>query len=545
MNVVGREGVSRLFQASLLLCLILMASLAGVSPVRAQGVPVVIYGYVHMPDGSPAAGATVSATCDSDSGSTTTNSQGYYQITLSIEGSQTVKVVARKGDLSAVKYVNVDEGTGKKEVNLTLKSESGGGGGGGGWTGGGGVSFIKILEISAKETALGDLVELKIRVLNEGDRPAGDVQALIYLEDWTLLDTVSVGTAIPAGSEKTIRVRFDSTLLGEGTHHIIVVLVTSQGSAKAEVDVVVVSRAVLELYLIAPQRVLPGQDVWVNGTVRNVGKVAAQGVKVRVTLDGRAAASAYLGDIPPGQVRDFSLLVRVPENVTGSVRLEVVVTGRPDLEVREVRTLTAASAAGGVAACAAVDLSPGREAIASARAAAELALNLTGEGEELERLAELEGLLGGAEQEARRGNCSGAEAILGLILTEAGEIAEQALSRAAEAVVREADALESTGDPRALATADALRAILEAYEAAEDVAVRTRLLLSASRLISAARAALATPAQTQVQGGQATPRPEAEEPESPGLPYSVALASALASAIIGAALGALISKRRS
>ncbi|MDK2464420.1 MAG: CARDB domain-containing protein [Candidatus Korarchaeota archaeon] len=535
--VTGKETL-RTALTALIAGLLLVGWLLGVSPAHAQGVPAVIYGYVYMPDGSPAEGASVTATCDSDSGSTTTRSDGYYQITLSIEGTQSVRVSASKDGLTAVKYVNVNEGTGSIRVDLTLKSESGGGGGGGGWTGGG-VSYVRILGVTARETAIGDQVEIRLKVLNEGDKAAGNMQVLIYLEDWTLLETVDVGTTIPAGSEKTIKVRFDSELLGEGTHHLILVLVSSQGSAKAEVDVSVVSKAVLELYLVAPQRVEPGRDVWVNGTVRNAGKVTARGVKVRVTLAGRTAASAYLGDLPPGRSVDFSLLVKVPEDVTGTVRLEVIVTGRPNLEVREVRALTAASAAGASVACAAFDASEGWDALTWARSAVDLASNLTGTEEGFDRLADLEELLEQAAQAAQAGNCSGAQAILESVLGEAGKVAEEAMSRSAQWIAGEADRLGSLGDPRASAFSEAIRSLLVAYEASESPEVRLNLLLSAAKLISAANSALA-PGGEQTE----TPPPQTAEPEVGESSRAHPLAIIAVSAAAGAALGMLAAKRR-
>ncbi len=542
MNLVRRERSLKLFQASLLLCLALMASSAGVSPARAQGVPVVIYGYVHMPDGSPAAGASVLATCDSDSGSATTNPQGYYQITLSIEGSQTVRVTARKGDLSAVRYIKVGEGTGKVQVNLTLRSQSGGGGGGG-WAGGGRVSHVKILEATVGETALGEPVEVRLRVLNEGDRPAENVQVLIYLEDWTLLDTVELAITIPAGSERTLGVRFDSSPLGEGTRHLILVLVTSQGSAKAEVDVSVVSRAMLDLYVVAPQEASPGQEVWVNGTVRNAGGVPARGVTVRVMLGGRAAGSAYLGDIPPGLGRQFSLRIRVPEDVAGALQLEVLVTGRRGLEVREVRTLTAASAAaesGGANACAAIDLSRGWEALTLAKSSVELASNLTGAGEGLDDLSRLESLLGRADQAARSGNCTGAQELLESVVKGANELAELAMSRSAQWIVNEANRLGSLGDPSATALSEAIWALLRAYEEANSPAEKVNLLRSASRLIAAANAALSHPPEE----ASSQPPPRSARQEVGGPSYTLTLAVAAASAALGTALGAMISRRR-
>ena len=95
----------------------------GLMLVRAQTVPFVVHGYVYMPDGSPAQGATVKVSCSESSKSTTTRSDGYYQVTLSISRSQTVTVRATKDGLKASKSFTADPSAGGKRVDLKLKEE--------------------------------------------------------------------------------------------------------------------------------------------------------------------------------------------------------------------------------------------------------------------------------------------------------------------------------------------------------------------------------------------------------------------------------------
>lgn len=84
-----REGI-------LLVAILLM--LAVVARRAAAPVPVTVWGYVYMPDGSPAAGASVTVRGGGDVKSTTTDKNGKYSATLSVDSVPAkITVVARKG----------------------------------------------------------------------------------------------------------------------------------------------------------------------------------------------------------------------------------------------------------------------------------------------------------------------------------------------------------------------------------------------------------------------------------------------------------------
>jgi hypothetical protein len=92
-------------------------------------VPVAVWGYVYMPGGSPAAGASVKVSGGGDSASTTAGSDGKYgPVTLTVSSTPvTITVSASKGSYSGSASAS-GEGTIRIDVHL---SAPGGGGGGG------------------------------------------------------------------------------------------------------------------------------------------------------------------------------------------------------------------------------------------------------------------------------------------------------------------------------------------------------------------------------------------------------------------------------
>ena len=91
--------------------------LAALAKRTTAPVPVTVWGYVYMPDGSPAAGASVTVRGGGDVKSTTTSSSGKYSVTLSV-GSVPVKitVVAKKGE-----YKGSASKTGEGVVRIDVK----------------------------------------------------------------------------------------------------------------------------------------------------------------------------------------------------------------------------------------------------------------------------------------------------------------------------------------------------------------------------------------------------------------------------------------
>lgn len=105
----------------LLVCIILLWILAPVltTIVKAQ-VPVAVWGYVYMPDGSPAAGASVSISGGGASASTSTGSDGKYgPVTLTVSSVPvTITVRASKGSYSG-SASKTGEGTMRIDVHLS------------------------------------------------------------------------------------------------------------------------------------------------------------------------------------------------------------------------------------------------------------------------------------------------------------------------------------------------------------------------------------------------------------------------------------------
>ena len=76
----------------------LLVTMAILSPVSAQ-VPITVWGYVKMPDGSPAVGASVKVSAGGVSKTTTTDSKGKYKVDLTVPSTPVkVTVTAKKGN---------------------------------------------------------------------------------------------------------------------------------------------------------------------------------------------------------------------------------------------------------------------------------------------------------------------------------------------------------------------------------------------------------------------------------------------------------------
>ena len=91
-------------------------------------VPVTVWGYVYMPNGSKASGAAVTVKGGGDTKTTTTGSDGKYSVTLSVASTPTtVTVTAKKGEYSGSASKSNVEGV--VQINVHLKKSGGGGGG--------------------------------------------------------------------------------------------------------------------------------------------------------------------------------------------------------------------------------------------------------------------------------------------------------------------------------------------------------------------------------------------------------------------------------
>lgn len=87
------------------------------------GVPVAVYGYIYMPDGSPAAGASVSVSGGGDSKHTSAGGSGGYSVTLNVDKVPTsVSVSASKEGCSASTSRSGVEGS--VRIDLVLRCPS-------------------------------------------------------------------------------------------------------------------------------------------------------------------------------------------------------------------------------------------------------------------------------------------------------------------------------------------------------------------------------------------------------------------------------------
>jgi|GEM_PF-1047798 len=93
-----------------------------VEQISAQ-VPITVWGYVYMPDGSKAVGASVTVVAGGISKSTTTDSSGKYKVDLTVASVPvTVKVTAKKGEYKGSASKSGVEGVVQIDVHLKKPS---------------------------------------------------------------------------------------------------------------------------------------------------------------------------------------------------------------------------------------------------------------------------------------------------------------------------------------------------------------------------------------------------------------------------------------
>lgn len=105
----------------IILSILLVLVIEPILRIKAQGVPVKIWGYIRMPDGIPAVGASVSVSVQGgSSGSGSTNSQGKYEIDVSAPGlPATVIVTASKDGYSGKKTQTIDRAVAQIDITLS------------------------------------------------------------------------------------------------------------------------------------------------------------------------------------------------------------------------------------------------------------------------------------------------------------------------------------------------------------------------------------------------------------------------------------------
>jgi len=105
----------------IILSILLVLVIEPILRIKAQGVPVKIWGYIRMPDGTPAVGASVSVSVQGgSSGSGSTNSQGKYEIDVSAPGlPATVIVTASKDGYSGKKTQTIDRAVAQIDITLS------------------------------------------------------------------------------------------------------------------------------------------------------------------------------------------------------------------------------------------------------------------------------------------------------------------------------------------------------------------------------------------------------------------------------------------
>ena len=114
---MGRSMTVQVLVVSLLLVL----GCYCMESVIAPGVPFNVYGYVKDEQGSPVAGASVTVTSPIDQGSTATDSQGRYAVTLSVNGAgDAITVRATSGSNSGSASGTVPSGSSSMRIDVTL-----------------------------------------------------------------------------------------------------------------------------------------------------------------------------------------------------------------------------------------------------------------------------------------------------------------------------------------------------------------------------------------------------------------------------------------
>ncbi|RLG48518.1 MAG: hypothetical protein DRN90_03430 [Thermoproteota archaeon] len=298
--------------------------------VLAQGTPLVVYGHVYMPDGSPASGASVTVSCEEDVKSTSTDSGGYYQVTLTVTKSQSIKVVAKKGNLQASKTVNAGPSTGKVQVDLTLREAT--------TPGAEGEEAkkpeFKFLELSAsKQTVvIGENLIVYGKVKNEGNAAAHEVWVRVY-SDERLIASQELGTIKP-GETKSFSIEIEANKLGTGEKDLDVRISCKEGASASQmlVSISVIRPSVSFLNIMIPEEVSLGESFKIRGEVRNKGVVKITDVEITVLLEGNVLKRASLGSLGPGEKKEFTLEVVVPPDISislGSHDLVLVLTGNP------------------------------------------------------------------------------------------------------------------------------------------------------------------------------------------------------------------------
>jgi len=110
----GRQWIVLLF--------VLTAAMLGHS-VLALGLPFSVYGYVYDEKGAAVSGASVIVRSPIDSQTSTSDSQGRYYVTMSINGvGDSIKVTASKGDARGEVSGTVPSGTSSLRMDVTILS---------------------------------------------------------------------------------------------------------------------------------------------------------------------------------------------------------------------------------------------------------------------------------------------------------------------------------------------------------------------------------------------------------------------------------------
>lgn len=106
----------------MILILVLITLLATLTEKTLAPVPLTVYGYVYMPDGSLAPGASVTVSAGGVKKSTTTDSNDRYSVTLFLESTPaTVKVTVKKGSYTGSATKSNVAGAVRIDVKLKAK----------------------------------------------------------------------------------------------------------------------------------------------------------------------------------------------------------------------------------------------------------------------------------------------------------------------------------------------------------------------------------------------------------------------------------------
>ncbi|MBO3800692.1 MAG: hypothetical protein FGF52_06565 [Candidatus Brockarchaeota archaeon] len=304
-----------------LACIILLWALAPVftSIVRAQ-VPVAVWGYVYMPDGSPAAGASVSISGGGASKSTSTGSDGKYgPVTLTVSSVPvTITVKASKGSYSG-SASKTGEGTMRIDVHLSAPPPPTPT-----------PSPTPTPPPEKKSTSL-RITTSKTEYMNETAKISGSISPKMSVEITLVLvkpDGSTSQVKLNTDSEGKFSYEFTPDVLGKYKAYAQFKETSEyKGSTSNTVEFYVKMRPIIDLYALASGL----RQVKVRGSVRPAPETNAI-IILYISLDG---GSSWLHLYNTTTDNEGHFMVDVNMSISGELMFKAVFTGTETLTCAE------------------------------------------------------------------------------------------------------------------------------------------------------------------------------------------------------------------